>query len=220
MKLHDETVSVLKNFAAINKNILIRPGNTIRTVSPSKTVMGKAIVKDEFPEAVCLYELNRFLNTLGLFSNPDIDFRETHLTIKSGPSAIRYSYANPELLITAKDKDLEVSDYFDTIHLTSEVLMALDRARKTLGLEEVSIESDGNDLYIKAIDASGTTDDEFALKLGQSDRKFKAVIKSENLELMPSSYDVSISSRGITYWKGADVEYWIVLVANKSEFQD
>jgi len=219
MKLHDETVSVLKNFAAINKNILIRPGNVIRTVSPSKTVMGKAVVQDEFPTDVCLYELNRFLNTLGLFNNPDIEFKDTHLTIQSGPSSIRYSYANPELLVVAKDKDLEVSDYFDTIHLTSEVLMALDRARKTLALEEVSIESDGENLYVKAIDASGTTDDEFALQLGKADRKFKAVIKSENLELMPSSYDVSISSRGITYWKGSNVEYWIVLVANKSEFE-
>lgn len=41
MKLSQETLSVLKNFASLNSNILIRPGNTIATVTPVKNVMVK-----------------------------------------------------------------------------------------------------------------------------------------------------------------------------------
>jgi hypothetical protein len=220
MKLHDDTLSVLKNFAAINKNILIRPGSVLRTVSPSKTVMGKAQITDEFEKEICLYDLHRFLNTVGLFDEPDIDFKDTHLTINSGPSSIIYSYANPELVVAAKNSDLDINDWIDTFHVKVEVLQAVDRARKTLGLDEVSFEADGEKLWIKAVDASGTTNDEYALELGSSDRKFKAVIKSDNLELLPRSYDVSISPRGITHWKSSGIEYWIVMIANRSSFED
>ena len=220
MKLCDETLSVLKNFAAINKNILIRPGQTLRTVSPSKTVMGKAYVSDEFQKEICLYDLHRFLNTVGLFEEPDIDFRDNYLVINSGPSNITYSYANPELVIAAKNQDLDISDWMDTFHVKAEVLQAVDRARKTLGLDEVSFESDGERLWIKAIDSSGATNDEYALELGTSEKKFKAVIKSDNLELLPRSYDVSISPRGVTHWKSESIEYWIVMLANRSSFEN
>ena len=219
MRLTDSTVNVLKNFAAINKNILIHEGSTVRTVSPSKTVMAKAKLDDDFPREVCLYDLNRFLNTVGLFSEPDIELGEHSLTLTSGPSQIRYSYANPELLVVAKQKDLNVSDYFDTVHIPSEVLLAVDRARKTLGLEEISIEASEGKLWIRALDASGSTNDQFALQLGESKHTFKAVLEADNMELIPQSYNVSISPRGITHWKGLNIEYWIVLLANKSNFE-
>ena len=218
MKLSDDTISVLKNFAAINKNILIHKGNTIRTISPPKTIMAKAVVGNEFPTDVCLYELNRFLNTLALFDDPDVDFRDTHALITSGSSKIRYSYAEPDLLIVAKQKDLNLSDIVTRFTISHEVLTAVDRARKTLSLEEVCIESKNGKLWIKAVDASEATNDEYALEIGESGVEFKAVMKADNLELMPMTYEVEISSKGITYWKGDNVEYWIVLVANKSEF--
>lgn len=218
MKLSEKTVTVLKNFAAINKNILIHPGQTVRTVSPSKTVLAKAILDDEFPKEVCIYELNRFLNTLALFNEPDLEFEETSLTVKSGPSKIRYTYANPELLTVAKDQDLNIPDVVDTVEISASVLSAVDRARKTLGLEEVSIEAGDGKLWIKAIDASGSSNDEFALELGESSSTFRAVIKADNLELISQDYLVEISSKGITHWRGSNVEYWVVLVANKSEF--
>jgi len=219
MRLTDKTTSVLKNFAAINKNILIHEGSTVRTVSPSKTVMAKAVLDDEFPREVCLYDLNRFLNTVGLFNEPDIELGDTSLTLTSGASQIRYSYANPELLVVAKQKDLTVSDYLTTVHIPAEVLLAVDRARKTLGLEEISIEAKDGQLWIKALDASGSTNDQFALQLGESNHTFKAVMEADNMELIPQSYNVSISPRGITHWKGNNLEYWIVLLANKSIFE-
>jgi len=222
MKLTDNTVNVFKNFAAINRNILIHEGNVVRTVSPSKTIMAKATIDNNFPRDVCIYELNRFLNTVGLFTEPELEFADSHLTITAGPSKIRYTYADPDHVVVAKKQDLNVTDYIVSVHISAEVLTAVDRARKTLGLEEISIESDGSRLWIKALDAAKTaansSTDEYALELGECDRKFRAVLKADNMELIPRAYDVSISSKGITHWKGDNIEYWIVLVANKSEF--
>jgi len=217
MKLSDNTLSVLKNFSDINNNILIRKGHRIRTVSQNKTVLGQANIDDEFPVDVGIYELKKLLNAIGLFSDPDIYFTDTYLTIRSGPSTMRYVYANPDVLHIASDNEVEIEP-FDTVHISSDVIRAVDKARRTLNLEQVSIEGDGEKLWIKALDASGVTRDEFAIELGTSDRKFRAVIQSENLNLIQQAYDVEIDRRGVTHWKGDSIEYWITLNSKHSEF--
>ena len=48
MKLDNDTLQVLKNFSAINKNIMFKPGNVIRTISSTKSVLAKATIKQDF----------------------------------------------------------------------------------------------------------------------------------------------------------------------------
>ena len=50
MKISTNTVNILKNFAKINPSIFIQEGNTLKTMSPSKTIMAKATVDTEFPK--------------------------------------------------------------------------------------------------------------------------------------------------------------------------
>ena len=38
MELNDGTLQELKNFSGINQNILIKEGNTLRTISEARTV--------------------------------------------------------------------------------------------------------------------------------------------------------------------------------------
>ena len=49
MKLSNETLVVLKNFATINEGIQFKKGTKLTTVSSSKTVLAQATLKDEFP---------------------------------------------------------------------------------------------------------------------------------------------------------------------------
>ena len=42
MKLSDETIAVLKNFATINPNLVAKPGQKLTTIAESKTVMASA----------------------------------------------------------------------------------------------------------------------------------------------------------------------------------
>ena len=44
MKITTNTLNILKNFSKINPSILIQEGNTLRTISPNKTIMAKANV--------------------------------------------------------------------------------------------------------------------------------------------------------------------------------
>ena len=58
MKLSDDTVQVLKNFSGINQSLQFKSGNTLKTISPLKTIFVEATVGESFPKEFALYDLN------------------------------------------------------------------------------------------------------------------------------------------------------------------
>ena len=48
MKLNQNTIETLKNFAGINTNILIKQGDELSTISTMKNILAKATITDKF----------------------------------------------------------------------------------------------------------------------------------------------------------------------------
>ena len=46
MKLSNETLTILKNFASINSGLEFKEGNKLATMSPTKSVLAKATIGD------------------------------------------------------------------------------------------------------------------------------------------------------------------------------
>ena len=76
MKLSDKNLTILKNFAGINNSILVKQGTSLRTISVAKNILAEAEIGEEFPREFGIYDLNQFLNGLGLHQDPDLDFKE------------------------------------------------------------------------------------------------------------------------------------------------
>ena len=72
MKFSENTISVLKNFSSINPSVMFKSGNTVRTISPQKTVMATATIGETFSSNAGVYDLGRFLATLTLFDGFDV----------------------------------------------------------------------------------------------------------------------------------------------------
>ena len=87
MNLSNESVNILKNFSTINPSVWVNEGNTLRTVSPAKTIMASAVVDDDFPTPFGIYDLNQFLGTVGLLENPDFDFKDSLVILNIFSSA-------------------------------------------------------------------------------------------------------------------------------------
>ena len=82
MTLCDNTLMVLKNFAGINNSILVKKGTQLRTISVAKNILAEAeIAPEEFPRDFAIYDLNQFLNGLGLHQDPDLDYEVDLSTI-------------------------------------------------------------------------------------------------------------------------------------------
>ena len=73
MKLSNNTISVLKNYASINQNLMIKGGKEITTMSAMKNIIARAEVEEDFPQEVAIYDLNEFLSCLSLFKIPNLE---------------------------------------------------------------------------------------------------------------------------------------------------
>ena len=76
MKVSERTTNLLKNYANINQSIEFREGNILRTVSPLNTILASVEISEDLPKTFPIYELNRFLGTLSLFDDPELDFTD------------------------------------------------------------------------------------------------------------------------------------------------
>ena len=109
MKLSDNTLNVLKNFAGINNSILVKEGNKLRTISVAKNILAEANITEEFPRDVAIYDLNQFLNGLSLHADPDLDFSpESYITIKEGKRRVKYFYADPQVIVAPPEKEINL----------------------------------------------------------------------------------------------------------------
>ncbi len=74
MKISSETLNILKNFSNINSSLVVKSGNTIRTISPAKNILAKFECPEQFSNDFAVYDLNEFLGGLYLYKDPDFDF--------------------------------------------------------------------------------------------------------------------------------------------------
>jgi hypothetical protein len=98
MKLSEHTVEVLKNFATINQNLIIKEGNTLTTMSAMKNIVAKAEVEETFEKEVAIYDLNEFLASISLFESPILEFNDGFVTIKeekNPTNSLKYFYSDP-----------------------------------------------------------------------------------------------------------------------------
>ncbi len=103
MKLSNNTISVLKNYASINQNLVIKEGKELTTMSQMKNIMARAEVEEEFPQEVAIYDLNEFLSCLSLFQSPNLEFDNTFVTIteENKPTTkMKYFYSDPSVVTT------------------------------------------------------------------------------------------------------------------------
>ena len=129
MKLSKETVNLIKNFAGINNSILVKQGNQLRTISVAKNILAEADISEEFPRDFAIYDLNQFLNGLSLHQDPDLDFKEeSYLSIKEGKRRVKYFFADPNVIISPPEKEINLPSQDVCFQLDSTSLEKLVKA--------------------------------------------------------------------------------------------
>lgn len=218
MKLDNKTISVLKSFSNINPSILFKEGNIVSTISPNKTVMAKAVVPTKFENKFAIYNLGRFLSSVSLFNDPDLSFSDRYVTISGGNGKkINYTFAEESTIKTPPEKEILLPTVDVSFRLTDETFKEVVRALNVLGLPEIAVNGDGSTVTMKAIDSKNPSGDTYDVAVGHTDKTFNVIFKSENItKILPGDYEVSISSKGLSYFKGGETEYWIAIEATST----
>ena len=222
MKLSEHTTSVLKNFASINQNLVIKEGKTISTMSAMKNIVAKAEVDEDFPREIAIYDLNEFLAALSLFTNPVLDFSENFVTIteegKTGNS-LKYFYSDPSV-VTTPSSEITMPETEVKFSLDSGDLSKVQRAASVIGSPDLVLEKNGTGSYLTVKDKKNDTANNYSLDVdAEGNGEYNFFFKVENLKLLPTNYDVNVSSKNISHFKsqaGNAVEYWIALEPESS----
>ena len=214
MTLCDNTLMVLKNFAGINNSILVKKGSKLRTMSVAKNILAEADITEDFPREFGIYDLNQFLNGLSLHQDPNLDFSEdTYLTIREGKRRVKYFFADPQVIVTPPEKEIDLPTKDVCFQIESVTLDKLLKAAAVYQLPDLS--AVGKDGVIKLVvrDKKNDTSNEYAVYVGETDQTFDFNFKVENIKIIPGAYDVVISSKLLSEFtnKQYNLKYFIAL---------
>ena len=213
MKMSNKTLNLLKNYASINSNILVKPGNKIATISPVKNVMSEAIVEEDFDTEFGIWDLNNFLGVVSLFDKPEFAFDEKSVTISGTSGAsVEYYYSEPSLL-SVPTKSITMPEGVVSFKLTQKNFAELQKAASVLQVSDLAVRTDGDMLQLAVLDKNDVTSNCYTIDLGEvaGGKEFCFYFKVENLKMIEGDYNVDISNKNISQFSGNDVVYWIAL---------
>jgi|TARA_Y100000015_G_scaffold31104_1_gene30592 hypothetical protein len=214
MKLTDNTLNILKNFAGINNSILVKQGNKLRTISMAKNILAEADISEEFPRDFAIYDLNQFLNGLSLHQDPDLDFNEdTYLSIKEGKRRVKYFFADPNVITAPPEKDITLPTKDVCFQLDSASLEKLVKAAQVYQLPDLSAIGEAGVIKLVVRDKKNDTSNEYAIVVGETEDVFTFNFKVENIKIIPGAYDVVVSSKLLSQFSNTkhDLKYYIAL---------
>ena len=216
MKLNQNTIDTLKNFAGINTNILIKQGDELSTISTMRNIFARAKVSDSFTNQFGIYDLNEFLSAVSGFSKPELTLKDKYLTISSegSKSKVKYYYSDPSVIVSPQ-KEVNMPDADVTFSLTESNYKELLKMAAILKSPDLAlIGTKGGDIVLKVCDKKNDTSNTFDITVGQgATADYTFYFKVENMKMLDGDYDVSVSSKSISHFKNKKlpIEYWIAL---------
>ena len=143
MKLSNNTISVLKNYATINQNLMIKGGKEITTMSAMKNIIARAEVEEDFPQEVAIYDLNEFLSCLSLFKIPNLEFNNSYVMISEDEkptTKMKYFYSDPSV-VTTPEKMITMPSNEITFTLDSATLSNITKAAAVISSADLVLEN-------------------------------------------------------------------------------
>ena len=216
------TLAILKNFATIRNSILIEPGQTITTLSPSKHILGEAKVDEVFDKQFAIFDLNQFLAVVGLFENPTFLWEEKYVRIcgKDG-TEVKYIYADPDVIQIKNKKVTSALTPVVVFDWTEDQFDEVNNAARLLQLPHIGVRSaEEGGIEIIATDTENDSCNTFVSKIGSDSvdpnstaDSFSFVFDRDNLKILPGNYKVTIHSQNVAKFENNDkpLTYWITL---------
>ena len=217
-KISTETLNILKNFAAINSNLFVKAGSTLNTVSPSKTVLAEAQVKETFDTEFGIWDMGKFLSVVSLFKDPEFEFEDNHVLIgDSGKASVRYFFSDPTLL-TKEDRKIVMPKISVSFQLTRDDLGSLLKAASVLQAPDMCVEACGEGICIRVCDKKDPTAHSWSLSIDTQEHNysFRSWFKVENLKMIPADYTVDIGEKRVARFTGASVSYWVAMESDST----
>jgi hypothetical protein len=212
MKISKDTLDVLKNYASINTNILVREGSTLATISTGKNIFSRTTVKETFDREFAIYDLNSLLALLTLMEDTDVEFGDESITISKERSQFEYYYADPSIIVSAPDKTIEVDKHY-SFELTENEVGMIMKAASVVAAPMLSVVAKDGKVTLSVGDPATPRSNTFRHVIGESSLEFDCRLAIENFKVIPGDYSVTLSQKKFMHLtnKSNDLQYWLAL---------
>ena len=215
MKLSDKTLSFLKNFSTINQSLLFKQGTKLRTISVMKNILAEVTIDEELPKDFGIYDLTQFLNiNTTLFQSPELDFEnEGYVMIREGRQRQRFFFADPSVIVTPPEKNLELPTEDVSFELKTDQLDRLLKAAAISQLPDLCVVGENGAVKLLVRDKKNDTSNDYSVTVGETDKIFSFNFKVENIKILPGTYNVVVSSKLLSKFTSTnhDLTYYIAL---------
>ena len=113
-------------------------------MSAMKNIVSKAKVEETFPVEFAIYDLNEFLSSMSLFTNPDLDFDENFVMITeagSSSKSLKYWFSEPSV-VTTPSKEVTMPSVEVEFPMNSGTLSEVQKAAAVIGAPDMVLEDD------------------------------------------------------------------------------
>jgi len=213
MKISKQTMSILKNFASVNTNIVFKEGNKLATISSGLHIFATAEIEESFPKEFPVYDLNSLLGVLSIMEDDsELSFGDESLTIKTGRSLFEYYYSDPDVVDRPAKDNIDVVEYF-SFDMSEDRLAMIMKAAAITAAPMFSIIGDGKEVTLSVGDPSTPNSNSYKTVIGESDKIFKAHLAIENLRVLSGDYKVIVTKQKFIHFinDALKVKYWIAL---------
>jgi hypothetical protein len=151
---------------------------------------------------------------LSLHQDPDLDFAEdSHITIREGKRRVKYFFADPNVIISPPEKEIQLPSKDVCFQLESVTLEKLLKAAAVYQLPDLSAVGDAGVIRLVVRDKKNDTSNEYSIVVGETDKEFTFNFKVENIKIIPGAYDVVVSQKLLSQFTNPkyNLSYWIAL---------
>lgn len=214
MKLSENSLAVLKNFASINSGVVLNKGKVQKSISPEKSILVEATLEDEIPSKFGIYDLNQFLGNVTTLKNPELTFTNENVTLDDGDLALTYHACSPNLIITPPEKELVLKTVDVSFALPNATLSKLLKVATMNSLPNLTVIGKDGELRLKIHEKANDTSNHGSVKIGDyAGADFAATFKTENLKLLPDDYNVEVQKNAFAKFVNVNktLTYFIAL---------
>ncbi|QSJ03436.1 hypothetical protein [Aeromonas phage vB_AsM_ZHF] len=223
MKLTKETLSVMKNFAAINPSLRLTPGNFIMTKSVNGVAYAEATIADEIDSELNIYDLPNFLSILGqLGEGSEINLSNGEIVIQNGRAKVNLPDAESSVIVVPKQR-LRMPPADVEFDLKAEDLAEILKISRAVGADRIAITNRDDHIVIDAfaVEDGDNARTRYSLTVCpyEGTNNFSFVINLENVSVVVADYKINISSKGAAQFQGINTAYVFVLeTSSKHDF--
>lgn len=230
-KLSKETLTILKNFSAINPSLFFGTGHVIRTIDHQDAIFARAELDFEIPNDFAVADLAEFLRCLSHFVEPFITFKKDRMIITEGAvegekkrgkktidkkNTLEYHYSDPSVISYPNQDRIEMPSVDIQFRITTDDFTNITKVASGLKLDKLEFEGTGTKINLVARSSMRGSKPVFSRHIGETNRKFKAIVFLENFHVIPASYIVEVSAAGCLHFIGDKIEYWLAVEQGSS----